>query len=244
MLKFQLSLLMAVSAICGSVSAESIRDDFRRIPDLGQKIALTPSVLIQHLVVDEPNDYIDFDYFLGATSDMKQEDIENNISKYHYAFTAFKRANGEKLYALSMHLDGIGDERDKSSITFYQMVDGRLKQVNSNTILPTFRLEQFLATGHSVPSKLSRAAQTACKPSPCALYMIRYTLPQHGTTMLIRAEPLDAGTPDNPNNWIESQYQDGNVEEYLKLFEGSYGFELNWDKDQGVFKIGRKISVK
>jgi len=237
---------MTISMLCTPTFAESIRDEFQLIPDVGLKIALKPSPSIQHLVVDERNDYIALDYYPDATSDMKMADIEENIGKYHYEFTAFKRSNGDKLYALSLYFSGVGDQYDKSSISFYLMAQGKLKPIDSHMILPDLTLTQFLAPNHSVPPKLTQAALTACKPSICALYLTRYTLPQKGTTLQVKAEPLSIDTPDNPSNWIESVYRNNGDAEgsYYELFKGSNSFELNWDRNQGNFKIGRKLSAQ
>lgn len=194
--------------------AQTVREWFGMAP-CGRGVSLQPASRHQ-VLVDERNGYI------------RVSDLEAGEVGMETTFAVFRKADGARIFAC--HMVEVSDDGTGMHLEFYELRGGRMVAI-TRPLVPRLRLADFLAPGTRPPTGRLGAV------------MLHYFLPRVGTT--IRVEP-EAFTGDEafmdtsrPSGFVSPE----EIDRYRRTVENRRyrAIELLWNRDRGVFTLGRKI---
>lgn len=207
--------IAAVAVLAQPSAAQTVRDFFAMASCQNGADGLRPSARAR-FVVDDRNGYL-------TAADTSAGQIST------HAFTYFNVSDGDRLFACTEEV--VTEDEHSFRLSFYRMDAGRMTRI-SDRVVPALDLEDFTREGTLPPPKRHR------------LIDLRYTLPRSGTTIVVEPvalQDLGAAVQDrlDPNIELSS----AELETYQRLVSGSHyrAIELVWDRDHGIFSIGRKI---
>lgn len=208
-------LLAAVLSVASAegVRCQSVREWFRMAP-CGQNVPLQPGDT-RRVTVDDANGYLqvrDFEGDLGSETTL----------------AIFRKADGSRIFACS-ELER-SDDGTGTSLTFYELRGRRLVEI-TRPLVPRVDLADFLAPGTPPPARKYRAV------------ILHYILPRAGTTIRVQPEALDSDQSFADPREPTGMWPQADIQRYWRMVaERRYrAIELPWNRDRGVFTVGRKI---
>ncbi len=207
------TLVAALLSVASAEAAQcqSIREWFRMAP-CGENVPLQAGDP-RRVTVDDANGYL------------QVSDIEGDLGS-ETTFAIFRKADGSRIFACS-ELER-SDDGTGMNLTFYELRGGRMVEI-TRPLVPRMDLVDFLAPGATPPARKYRPV------------LLHYILPRTGTTIRVQAEARDGD-----HSFVDPQggmWPQAEVQRYWQIVGARRyrAIELNWDRNRGVFTVGRKI---